>query len=161
MDAMASQITSLAIVCSTFYSKRRSKKISKLRVTGLCAGNSPVTGEWPHKRPVTRKMFPFDEIIMGWYECNASRRNNCGVGISHLLQGSFYLVVFCPINDGVHRKPEYAIIRQWEKWIDAFQCPRIPIGIRGILTSYFLRIIRVLKDIWNVLSSFFISTIRV
>ena len=27
--------------------KRRSKTISKLRVTGLCAGNSPVTGEFP------------------------------------------------------------------------------------------------------------------
>ena len=27
--------------------KRRSKKISKLRVTGLCAGNSPLTGEFP------------------------------------------------------------------------------------------------------------------
>ena len=39
-------------------------KTSKLRVTGLCAGNSPVTGEFPHKRPVTRKMFPFDDVIM-------------------------------------------------------------------------------------------------
>ena len=28
----------------------RSKKISKLRVTGLCAGNSPVTGEFPAQR---------------------------------------------------------------------------------------------------------------
>ena len=27
--------------------KLRSKKTSKLRVTGLCAGNSPVTGEFP------------------------------------------------------------------------------------------------------------------
>ena len=27
--------------------RRRSKKISKLCVTGLCAGNSPVTGEFP------------------------------------------------------------------------------------------------------------------
>ena len=27
--------------------KRRSKKIPKLRVTGLCAGNSPETGEFP------------------------------------------------------------------------------------------------------------------
>ena len=34
-------------VYSTFYSKRRSKKTSKLRVTGLCEGNSPVTGEFP------------------------------------------------------------------------------------------------------------------
>ena len=30
--------------------KRRSKKISKLRVTGLCEGNSPVTGEFPTQR---------------------------------------------------------------------------------------------------------------
>ena len=29
------------------FSRRRSKKTSKLRVTGLCAGNSPVTGEFP------------------------------------------------------------------------------------------------------------------
>ena len=27
--------------------KRRAKKTSKLRVTGLCVGNSPVTGEFP------------------------------------------------------------------------------------------------------------------
>ena len=30
--------------------RRRSKKTSKLRVTGLCAGNSSVTGEFPAQR---------------------------------------------------------------------------------------------------------------
>ena len=45
---------------------RRSKKTSKLRVTGLCAGNSPGPVNTPHKGPVTRKMFPFDDVIM-WY----------------------------------------------------------------------------------------------
>ena len=30
--------------------KRRSKKTSKLRVTGFCEGNSPVTGELPEQR---------------------------------------------------------------------------------------------------------------
>ena len=30
--------------------RRRSKKTSKLRVTGLCAGNSPATGELPAQR---------------------------------------------------------------------------------------------------------------
>ena len=45
-------------------SRRRSRKTSKLRVTGLCAGNSPGTGESQHKWPVTRKMFPFDDVIM-------------------------------------------------------------------------------------------------
>ena len=44
--------------------RRRSKKISKLRVTGPCVGNSPVTGEFPTQRPVTRKMLPFDDVIM-------------------------------------------------------------------------------------------------
>ena len=50
--------------------RRRSKKRSKLHVTGLCAGNSPVTAEFPAQRPVTWKMFPFDNLIMsqiyGW-----------------------------------------------------------------------------------------------
>ena len=42
--------------------RRRSKKTSNLRVTGLCFGNSPVNSL--HKWPVTRKMFPFDDVIM-------------------------------------------------------------------------------------------------
>ena len=45
--------------------RRRSKKTSKLRVTGLCVGNSPGPVNSPHKGPVTRKMFPFDDVIMG------------------------------------------------------------------------------------------------
>ena len=36
--------------------RRRSKKTFKLRATGLCAS--------PHKCPVTRKIFPFDDVIM-------------------------------------------------------------------------------------------------
>ena len=44
--------------------RRRWKKTSKLRVTGLCAGNSPGPVNSPHKGPVTRKMFPFDDVIM-------------------------------------------------------------------------------------------------
>ena len=38
--------------------RHRSNKTPKLRVTGLCVGNSP------HKWPVTRNMFPFDDVIM-------------------------------------------------------------------------------------------------
>ena len=50
MGVMASQITSLTIVYSTVYSRRRSKTTSKLCVTGLCGGKSPVTGEFPSQR---------------------------------------------------------------------------------------------------------------
>ena len=55
MSAMMSQITSLTIVYSTVYSRRRSKKTSKLRVTGLWAGNSSVTGESPAQRASNAK----------------------------------------------------------------------------------------------------------
>ena len=47
--------------------RRRSKKTSKLRVIGVCAGKSPGPVNSPHKWPVTRKMFPFDDVIM--YTC--------------------------------------------------------------------------------------------
>ena len=41
--------------------RHSSKKPPKLRVTGLCEGNSPANS--PHKGPVTRKMFPFDDVM--------------------------------------------------------------------------------------------------
>ena len=44
--------------------RRRSKKTSKLRVTGICVGNSPGPVNSPHKGPVTQKMFPFDDVII-------------------------------------------------------------------------------------------------
>ena len=47
MRAMAPQITNFMIVYPTVYSRRRSKKTSKLRVTGLCEENPPVTVKLP------------------------------------------------------------------------------------------------------------------
>ena len=47
MGATESQITSLTIVFSTVYSDADQNETSKLRITGLCAGNSPGTGEFP------------------------------------------------------------------------------------------------------------------
>ena len=44
--------------------RRRSKKTSKLRVTGPCVGTSPGPVNSPHKGPVTRKMLSFDDVIM-------------------------------------------------------------------------------------------------
>ena len=41
--------------------RRRSKKISKLRVTGLCEGNSPVTGEFP------AQMASYEENVSIWW----------------------------------------------------------------------------------------------
>ena len=56
MGAITSQITSLTIVYPKVYSGADQH-------WPLC-GNSPVTGEFPHKWPVTRKLFPFNDVIM-------------------------------------------------------------------------------------------------
>ena len=48
--------------------RRRSKKSSKLCVTGLCEGNSPVTGEFLTKRDSKVDFFPFDYVIISIIE---------------------------------------------------------------------------------------------
>ena len=64
MDAIASQITSLTIVYSSVYSgadqSKHQSSASLAFVWGIHRG--PVNS--PHKWPVTRKMFPFDDVIM-------------------------------------------------------------------------------------------------
>ena len=64
MRAMASQITSLPIVYSTVYSSvdQRKQKSSALLAFVRGIHRWPVNS--PHKRPVTRKRFPFDDVIM-------------------------------------------------------------------------------------------------
>ena len=44
--------------------RRRSKKTSKLRVTGFCVWNSPETGKFPAQRASNAENFPFDGVIM-------------------------------------------------------------------------------------------------
>ena len=61
--------------------RRRSKKTSKLRVTGLCVGNSPWPVNSPHKGPVMRKMVPFDDVMMifvtSQYHTGFDNTGNC------------------------------------------------------------------------------------
>ena len=61
MSVMAPQITDFSL---NRLFRRRSKRTSNLCITGLCEGKSTVTGDSLHKGPVTRKMFPFDDVIM-------------------------------------------------------------------------------------------------
>ena len=76
MTTMASQITSLTRLFTQPFIETQIKETSKLRVTGLCVGNSPGPVNSPHKGPVTRKMFPFDDVIMPItpHTCNYKRK---------------------------------------------------------------------------------------
>ena len=51
----------------------KSKKTSKLRITGLCAGNSPVTSEFPTQRFSNVENVSIDDIIM-LSDCFALKR---------------------------------------------------------------------------------------
>ena len=67
MSVMASQITSLPIVYSTVYSGTDQRKHQSSASLAFCEGNSP------HKGPVTRKKFPFGDVIMHWPAVNWQR----------------------------------------------------------------------------------------
>ena len=62
MRVMASQITCVSIVCSIACTGANHSSMSLVFVRG--------SHRWPvnslHKRPITLKMFPFDDIIMLW-----------------------------------------------------------------------------------------------
>ena len=64
MGAITSQITSLTIVYSTVYSDadQRKHQSSALLAFVRWIHRRPVNS--PHKWPVTRKIFPFDDVIM-------------------------------------------------------------------------------------------------
>ena len=66
MNVMTSQVAGLTIVYSTVYSgadeRKHQNSLSLAFVRGI--HRSPMNS--PHKGPVTRKMFPFDDVIMHW-----------------------------------------------------------------------------------------------
>ena len=64
MGAMASQITSLAIVYSTVYSGTDQRNHQSSASLTFVRGIHRRLVNSPHKWPGTRKMFPFDDVIM-------------------------------------------------------------------------------------------------
>ena len=64
MGGMASQVTSLTIVYSTVYSGTDQRKHQSSASLAFAQGIHRWPVNSPHKWPVTRKMFPFDDVIM-------------------------------------------------------------------------------------------------
>ena len=65
--------------------RRRSKKTSKLRTTGICAGNSPETGEFP-----AQKASNAENVFIWW-------RHQCPACRTYEIATRFWVVVICPI----------------------------------------------------------------
>ena len=64
MGTMASQITSLTIVYSTVWSVADQRKHQSSALLAFVRGIHRWPVNSPHKWSVTRKMFPFDDVIM-------------------------------------------------------------------------------------------------
>ena len=64
MDSIASQITSLTIVYSNVYSGADQSKHQSSASLAFVWGIHRWPVNSPHKLPVTRKIFPFDDVIM-------------------------------------------------------------------------------------------------
>ena len=65
MGPIASQITSLTIVYSIIYSDADQRKHQSSASLAFVRGIHRGPLNCPHKWPVTRKMFPFDDVVMG------------------------------------------------------------------------------------------------
>ena len=107
MSTIASQITSLTIVYSTIYSgadqSKHQSSASLAFVWGIHRG--PVNS--PHKWPVTRKMFPFDDVIMSLM-CVTKRM------VKHLVGYSFYTLILPQVENApmIKEPPPKWTIRQ-------------------------------------------------
>ena len=95
MDAIASQITSLTDVYSNVYSGADQSKHQSYASLAFVWGihRRPVNS--PHKWPVTRKMFPFDDVIMwnvGWNDLSISKlqRLRWNLGMDKYFHPTFY-----------------------------------------------------------------------
>ena len=64
MGAMASQITSLTIIYLTVYSGVHQRKHQRSASLAFVWGIHRWPVNSPHKWPVTRKMFPFDDVMI-------------------------------------------------------------------------------------------------
>ena len=77
MGMMASQITSLTIVYSIVYSGAYQRKHQSSASLAFVWGIHRWPVNSPHKGPVTRKMFPFDDVIMFPSRRNRSDQYRC------------------------------------------------------------------------------------
>ena len=108
MGTMASQITSLTIVYSTVYSgadqRKHQSSASLAFVRGIHRG--PVNS--PHKWPVTRKIYPFDDVIM-----ISSAICDCFLCTYLPLLSTLILTkwsIFCILQFQMHLKKVYILI---------------------------------------------------
>ena len=132
MGAIASQITSLTIVYSTFYSdadqRKHQSSASLAFVPGIHWGLVNSLREWP----VTRKMFRFDDVIMDAIDIIIMKHNWSCISIIHhhsfqnidkgLLMAHLWCVICGTFWENhvknFHWKKKYKLKAKGMNWLD-------------------------------------------
>ena len=104
MGVMASQITSLTIVYSTVYSVTDQRKHQSSASLSFVRGIHRWPVNSPYKWPVTRKMFPFDDVIMWIW----SHQNEYRVSVVKLHVSVRQINTFGSLDP--------CLIANWWKW---------------------------------------------
>ena len=129
MGALASQITSLTIVYSIVYSDDQGKHQSSASLAFL-RGIHQRTVNSPHKWPVTRKMFPFDDVIMlslhpafaCWWpgivrpEFESRIRHFNDLNKTHIVSDHFYMHAPSQWETTLHSNVVYHWLGASKKW---------------------------------------------
>ena len=93
ISAMASQITSLTIVCSVVNSGTDQRKYQSSAWLAFCKGNSPVTGEFPAQSASNAENISIwwrHHAIMSTLSWLWITRNHCLIQLWSHLQGGLY-----------------------------------------------------------------------
>ena len=110
MTMLASQITSLMVVYSIVYSGVNQKKTSNIRVTGLCAGNSPGTGEFP------AQMASYAENVSIWWRHHGTFMKLFFWPLNGLSKQISPGTTVCVIISGVVKWKNYSISQEICTW---------------------------------------------
>ena len=144
MGAIASQITRLTIFLLNRLFRRRSKKTSKLRVTGLCAGNSTVTGEFP------AQMASNAENVSIWWRHHGVQSMGTAVKIACKLQSYFqhinqftgcipYIYIYSYICIYIYTYTYHKFIKQTWGILQQNRIPKIIYRVYIWMSNYTIR----------------------
>ena len=125
--AMASQIIDVSIVYSTFCSCADQRKHQSLVSLALVRGIHRWPVDSPHQRPVTRKMFPFDDVIMRpGYRANAVYSRYIAVTFVYSTRIRHTITIapnnFYPDNNNPRVEVDLISIRRVSVWSICNRC---------------------------------------
>ena len=106
MDSIASQITSLTIVYSTVHSGADQRKHQSSASLAFVWEIHRWPVNFPHKWPVTRKMFPFDDVIMFTTITVDDTLGFCDAGLSAVMI----------LKMGIYLSGIQLSVSQYENW---------------------------------------------